>query len=341
MSNFSIHHQHQNRKYHHELLSLLKQNIDLYSPLYSRTAIAYYRQLAEDDGLRTECKSFILATDNNPFFAFVGFKFTNASGFSAVGTPEIPSTFIELPTLTRSMKKFIASSLDKFILDGKYECYFLDMLSGGRFSFASDHILSLNGSRHHYKLSRFVDLTRGEDELRKSLRKSYLSLINWGIRNLKIEIHTKGKVTWETFLEFRRLHIREAGRETRSLATWEKQYESVCSDEAFCITGSLDGQLVSAGYFIIDGYHCYYGSSASRRDLFHKPLFHSLMWKALLEAKARGARSFETGEMYPYNITNRPEHISTKQIQIAKFKAGFGGDLRPSLIIGYESNEKL
>ena len=89
---------------------------------------------------------------------------------------------------------------------------------------------------------------------------------------------------------------------------------------------------MSAGLFVCSETTCLYGVSASRRDLFEKPLFHSLMWVAILYAKKNKYQYFDVGEqLYP----NHPQSIrpTRKELGISEFKAGFGGETKMSLDI--------
>jgi hypothetical protein len=54
------------------------------------------------------------------------------------------------------------------------------------------------------------------------------------------------------------------------------------------------------------------------------------MWHAIVYAMSRGATVFETGHDYPLHIQNS-QAVSSKEIQIAKFKSGFGGILKPTM----------
>jgi len=101
----------------------------------------------------------------------------------------------------------------------------------------------------------------------------------------------------------------------------------VRANEAFLVYGSLGNNLFSAGLFQYISSNCYYGVSTSRRDLFEKPLFHSLMWLAILHAKRLGCRWFEIGEqLYPNHPVDNPP--SKKELGISDFKAGFGGETK-------------
>ena len=69
----------------------------------------------------------------------------------------------------------------------------------------------------------------------------------------------------------------------------------VKAGDAFVVLGTNNKNLVSAGLFSHNKSNCYYWVSVSRRDLFEKPLFHAIMWKAILHAKEICCRWFEVG----------------------------------------------
>ena len=96
---------------------------------------------------------------------------------------------------------------------------------------------------------QMIDLRISEANLRKDIRKSYRSCINWGEKNLAITVHDSRNIDPEIIEEFRQLHIAAAGRETRSQETWHLQYRQIIEKEAFLITGRLEGQLVTAALF--------------------------------------------------------------------------------------------
>jgi len=147
------------------------------------------------------------------------------------------------------------------------------------------------------------------------------------MRELKPIVVDKENVKWEDIDTLRQLHIKEAGRETRSEASWRLQYQMVRAGEAFVVIGNLQNQPVSAGLYLVNRTNCNYWVSASRRDLFQKPLFHALMWTAILHAKALGCRWFEMGqEVHPSFTMERAP--TQKELDISRFKTGFGGETR-------------
>ena len=44
---------------------------------------------------------------------------------------------------------------------------------------------------------------------------------------MTIKVHDSSNIKWETIEKFRKLHIKEAKRETRSINTWRKQFDAI------------------------------------------------------------------------------------------------------------------
>jgi lipid II:glycine glycyltransferase (peptidoglycan interpeptide bridge formation enzyme) len=98
------------------------------------------------------------------------------------------------------------------------------------------------------------------------------------------------------------------------------------SGEAFAIFGYLDSELVTAALFQYSGALCFYGVSASDRSFFDKPISHAVIWTAVLQAKSLGCLIFEMGEQVYAGQFCNGEPPSEKEMNIAKFKRGFGGE---------------
>jgi hypothetical protein len=308
-------------------------NLPYISSLYSSSSLAYYRQQALDIGADVEDLSSILLVEGEPHFAYIGF--IEKSPLShRISVYENPSLLLDPYHHTRGVKKVISSFLRELLLADQSSALFCDPLFCGRLSASSEYLLAMQGASSEFRLSKCIDLSLPESTLKTMVRKSYASLINWGLRHLRIEILSAENISWDRISIFRSLHISQAGRETRTLATWEKQYESIISGESFCVFGYLDDTCVSAGFFPCSNRHCYYGVSASRRDMFDKPMFHALLWSAVLFAKNNGCLYFELGRQYVLGSSLDPQ-LTTKEVDIARFKGGFGGYLSPSLCISF------
>lgn len=101
----------------------------------------------------------------------------------------------------------------------------------------------------------------------------------------------------------------------------------ILNQEAFLVTGHLDQELVTFGLFIYSPHYCYYGVSASKRELFNQPLFHAVMWTGITHAKNLGCHWFETGDI----VYEKQHQVSQKEVDIGFFKKGFGGEVRVHL----------
>jgi hypothetical protein len=92
----------------------------------------------------------------------------------------------------------------------------------------------------------------------------------------------------------------------------------------------LNGKLVSGGLFNVSNNYVYYAISASDRELFDKPMFHSIFWRAIQHSKDLRASLFDAGEIYMPCQTDFLQRTK-KELNIARFKSGFGGRIIPRL----------
>lgn len=212
--------------------------------------------------------------------------------------------------------------------------HYLDLCPQGCLSEFATALLR-SGCKGTPVYKQVIDLRSSDTNLRRGIRKSYTSLIHWGERNLSIQVHDRLNATPEIIEEFRQLHITVSGKETRSSESWRIQYRQIMEGQAFLITGRLEGRLVTAALFLHSPLYCYYGVSASIREMFDKPLSHAILWRSVLEAKKRGCSLFEMGVLADL----QPASYSDKEKNIAIFKRGFGGHASLQLRIGADDGE--
>jgi len=276
--------------------------------------------------MKVEDRSFIVLWEGEPVIGFRGAAVTSDSKTDLV-FGEVPCIALEnKPKLTAKAAKTFSQEFDRFAEDVSGSIWYRDFMIEGVLTSLSTHLLQ-KGAIAKPIFSQVIDLKDEKSVQKSSIRKSYKSLINWGIRELDPRVYDAATITWELIDQFRQLHIRESGRETRSEESWRRQLDMVQAGEAFIVLGHLNGELVSSGFFIYSKTNCYYGSSASRRDLFDKPLFHAIMWTAISHVKELGCKWFEVGEqLYPNHPSEKPP--TKKELGISEFKAGFGGMTR-------------
>ena len=179
-----------------------------------------------------------------------------------------------------------------------------------------DRVINKNSNYQFY-----IDLNESEDQIKKNIRKSFKSLINWGLRNLSIRVFDNTNISKSDFEAFRLFHLKIVGDATRSILSWDMQYKSVMNSEGFLVMTYLNDLLVSGIYILTNENQAYYGVSVNDRDLMknNKPIGHATLFTSIIESKKRGKNIFILGD---YNDTD------DKNKNISNYKSGFTNRVR-------------
>jgi len=316
------------------LWSNLLSDGDHLDALYGPANLEYYREYCGSPD--ADDISVLVADGSEPLCGIRAFRRVLATGITEISCFGLPLLYTEslcadTAALYRA-ERLIRSEIEGLLqtLPAETVIRHKDSLKGGCLSLLGRTLLD-RGAEVTPSFSQIIDLKLSEESLHKRLTKAYKWAVNWSNKNLSIQVIDKESITFEHVEQFRLLHSEAAGRETRTRASWALQSDMVCAGQAFCVFAYLKGVLVSAALFPYSKSHCFYGVSASRRDLFDKPLSHGVIWSALMHAKQLSIRTFEMGEqMFP--MTPRP-HPSQKELGISFFKRAFGGEAKVSLDI--------
>ena len=281
---------------------LFLDNFECISPLYFESTYTYSKEYFCSNSINSSNISFLLKENDIVFFAFIGLLF-HYEKKDRLSFFEKPCISINLEKLSKNQKKKISENIENILLEFKGQFIINDYYYGSKFSYLSEYLFFKYNCQISTNFKKIINLEDDVSILKSNIRKSYKSLINNGLRELKIELFNSENIKKRLIDDFKLLHINEAKRQTRNDATWDSQYEAIKKNDAFMIAGFRDNEMISAGYFLLSKTDCYYGSSASRRDLFDKPLFHSLMWSSILFAKDIGIKSFDLGNVYITHTT--------------------------------------
>jgi hypothetical protein len=176
------------------------------------------------------------------------------------------------------------------------------------------------------RLTGLCDLQGGEAGMRKGLRKSFQSLINWGRKNLEIVVVGADLPDRAMFTRYQDFHRAVAGRTTRPDASWDAMFDWICLGRGELILGFLPGGELVTGTMVVDGTTTsYYASGVYDRDRFDQPLGHWPLWLAMSRAAERGIRQFDLGDL---PLTGA---ASAKEIAIGYFKRGFATTIATSV----------
>ena len=186
---------------------------------------------------------------------------------------------------------------------------------------------SIISNSHNYQM--YIDLSQSEELIKMNIRKSFKSLINWGKKNLQIDIIDSNNLDKIKFNSFKDFHVKVSGRKTRSDKTWDLQYDTIRNNEAYLTLGNLNGVLVSGAYIVHGTDIAYYGVAVNDRELMAEnlPIGHSILFQSIILAKKKGLNKFIVGD---YNFVE-DEKINA----ITKYKKGFVNSmsLKPKYLI--------
>lgn len=177
------------------------------------------------------------------------------------------------------------------------------------------------GGTADLRISATCDLQLSEADLRKELRKSYKSLVNWGERNLRMEFVGADNRDRSLFARYQEFHHQVAGRSTRPQSSWDAMFEIISAGHGELVMGFLEGSELVAGTMIVDGDKiASYASGVYDREKFDKPMAHWPLWLGILRSKERGLKEFDIGDV-PLSSDDK------KQFDIGYFKRGFSSRL--------------
>lgn len=167
----------------------------------------------------------------------------------------------------------------------------------------------------HYR--GHVSLDAGEAGIRRQMRKSYRSLVNWGRREMHMIFVDRLNADAQLFDAFRLFHLQVAGKATRPLASWTAMFDLLKQGKAVLGLGYLEGELVAATYLFCHGGFALYGTGVYDRGQFNKPISHWPLFATMQRAGEYGARLCDLGQVFPGHSS------SEKERSIAFFKKGF------------------
>jgi len=128
--------------------------------------------------------------------------------------------------------------------------------------------------------------------------------------------------------EYRELHRKCAGRVTRSKETFDKQYEQLENGEAVLCGVEYKKQNIGYSYFTFANSSAWYFSGADDPDYAELPLYHSMVFSGMQYLRKAGIERLDMDQ--PASPTPQFQYyLDKKQLNIALFKRGFGGDFVP------------
>lgn len=177
-------------------------------------------------------------------------------------------------------------------------------------------------------LSYIIDLSVSEDLL-GACRKNTRNDIKKITRDTDFQIFfiDNKNPSYKIHEEYRILHHKCSGRITRSKESFDLQFKKLLDGNAVLFGLRYKGKNIAYSYFEHSFDKALYASSADDPEYQSLPLYHSLVFFAMEYLKKKGVRYIDTSQ--PSNMSAQIGYYpNRKQLNIAFFKRGFGGDFR-------------
>ena len=114
---------------------------------------------------------------------------------------------------------------------------------------------------YNKKFEVIIDLTQDKEIIHSNLRKSYKSLINQGEREIDFITINKENPDREQFEAYRSFHKKVSGRTTRTVNSWEAQFQMIEIGCAELIMGKMEPYGLVSSTFCNDlGDTTFYGA---------------------------------------------------------------------------------
>jgi CelD/BcsL family acetyltransferase involved in cellulose biosynthesis len=178
------------------------------------------------------------------------------------------------------------------------------------------------------RVSQVVDLRDDPDKLLRQMSKGHRAAIGRARKSMSVVVCTDSDDT--AFEAYQSMHERAAGRVTRPQQTFDLMRAWLGRGHAVLFAARRDDRLVGFSFVIRHGQGAYYMSAANDPDEVGEPVGHLLQWDAMTWLRDHGVVSYELGAQ-PFGAVPH-DQASDKELNIARFKRGFGGVPVPLLI---------
>ena len=207
---------------------------------------------------------------------------------------------------------------------------FADYFQDGVLNPLAGMLLERIGMRGELSFTHVVDLRLTAVELRTMLRDRYKATINKGLGYFKLMVIDATSYEYRIIHHLHQCHMVASGRDVYPESFWSAIGEIMEKGAAYLVLAKDKEDVRGASLFVTAANKVYYCIGAYDRSLNKTGLSHASIWFALLEAKRRGYRFFETGRN---DFASLSPAVSEKEMTIGHFKRGFGGDNRPVLYL--------
>lgn len=168
-----------------------------------------------------------------------------------------------------------------------------------------------------------------EEDLMKNMRKGHKADIKYASKIYnKVEIIDINNFNEEKFNNYKIIHAKAAGRQTRPDKTWELMQNWIRNEYSVLALLKKEDLYISAIFVNTYKRKAYYHSSCTLPNYQNeRGIGQLLQWEIIKYLNEINFSHYELGWNWYPNISQ--EVADKKMLGISKFKAGFGGDIYP------------
>lgn len=177
-------------------------------------------------------------------------------------------------------------------------------------------------------LTHVIDLCRS-DNLLSRCRKGHRHAIKkmQKDKDFKISVMDKNNANYDTHEKYRELHRLCAGKITRPKETFDFQFKRLKEGNSILVGLTYKDQYVAFSYFDFNANSAVYANGADNPEYDHLPLYHVILFSAMEYLKKNNIRYLNM--LQPANPSQQFDYYpDKKQLNIALFKRGFGGEYK-------------
>ena len=290
-------------------------------PLFGVFGRALYKAVNDETGSHTP-HYFAVMDENEPLILVPA-----TSNFENVSSFGLPLTLgLRKGGSPRLWKKAFAAAFDHLRYIARHNNAPRIKILGGH----SNSPLSLTDiacidqrARPNTHIHAIVEDVTNEVGVRRQLRDSYRSLVNWGQRQIRPVYVNATDPSRANFDAYRDFHAKVTGSISHGSAYWDIFWQEIIAGHGELSLGFLNDGRLATGTLVIDAEETtYYASGVYDRELFDKPLGHFPVFDSIVRSKSRGLKTYDLGEIFPAGGS------SEKEGQIGFFKKGFTSSFR-------------
>ena len=192
--------------------------------------------------------------------------------------------------------------------------------------------LNLSNLNNNFKLLEnydlYLDLSNSVDDIKKKIRKSYISIINKE-KSIKINVFDETKNDEKIWLEFKDLHLQVSKRKTRSDESWNKQFKNLCDKKAFFFYLEKNNKLIAGSFFDVTNDEAHYSGSVFNEEARKNNISHFIQYAAIKFFKNKKIKWYYLGKY----ISKIDELNTKKDLNISFFKKGFSSSIVKNPVI--------